>query len=80
MRPEPEHLDVAPRLLNEAEVLRLLQKHYPPFLRDAGIGGEVGLLIHISADGEVLETRVRSSSQYPALDEAARAVASSMRF
>lgn len=72
--------DVAPRLLNESEVLDLLEEMYPAFLRDAGIGGEVGLLIHISEDGDVLEARVRTSSDYAAFDEAARAVATSMRF
>ncbi len=72
--------DVAPRLLNEAEVLRLLQEQYPTFLRDAGVGGDVGLLVQVSAEGAVLATRIRSSSGYPALDEAARVVAASMRF
>lgn len=72
--------DVAPRLLNESDILGLLREQYPAFLRDAGIGGEVGLLIHVSEEGAVLETRVRSSSGYPALDKAARAVARSMRF
>ena len=72
--------DVAPRLLNESNILALLREQYPAFLRDAGIGGEVGLLIHISEEGAVLATRVRDSSGYPALDDAAREVAASMRF
>ena len=71
---------VAPLLANPAHVRRALEREYPATLRDAGIGGDVGLLIHIDATGRILEARVGKSSGYRALDDAALRVAAIMAF
>lgn len=73
-------MEVAPRLLNTVEVRRALERHYPPVLRDAGIGGTVSVWFHIDAAGRVVETRVHRSSGYDDLDRAALAVAGVMEF
>ncbi|HUG40460.1 MAG TPA: energy transducer TonB [Longimicrobiales bacterium] len=73
-------MDVAPRLLNAAEVQRALQRHYPPVLREAGIGGVVALWFHIDERGRVMETRIQRASGYDDLDGAALAVADGMEF
>lgn len=69
-----------PRLLNEAEIGRLLDRRYPPLLKNAGVGGQVMLWFHIDAQGRVARTVLQRSSHYPALDDAAIRIAESMRF
>jgi TonB family protein len=69
-----------PKLLNSEEFIRSLERNYPVFLRDAGIGGEVSVWFYVDTDGRVQRTLVDKSSGYPALDEAALRVSSSMRF
>jgi protein TonB len=59
---------------------RLLERAYPPLLRDAGIGGEVNVWFLIDEGGAVQKTLVNESSGYPALDEAALGVGRSMEF
>ncbi|HEU5210410.1 MAG TPA: energy transducer TonB [Longimicrobiales bacterium] len=72
--------DVEPALKNTRDIQRLLERSYPPVARDAGIGGSVLLWLYIDIEGNVLETRVHESSGVDALDQAAREVASEMRF
>jgi TonB family protein len=72
--------DVEPRLRNGSEVRRLLQKVYPPMLREAGIGGRVVLWVFVETDGTAGVCQVHQSSGYPALDQAARQVAQRMVF
>jgi TonB family protein len=69
-----------PRLLNALEVQRSLERNYPPFLRDAGIGGEVTLWLLIDENGRVVDTDIRERSGHPALDEAAVKVGEIIRF
>jgi TonB family protein len=69
-----------PKLLNSEEFIRALERNYPAFLRDAGIGGEVSVWFYVDTDGRVQRTLIDKSSGYPALDEAALRVSSSMRF
>lgn len=76
----PEAETVRPVLQNGAEVGRALQKHYPPVLRDAGIGGTVNVWMFIYESGEVLKSQVGKSSGYDALDEAALLVSYEMQF
>jgi TonB family protein len=71
---------VPPRLRNAAEVQRALERAYPPALRDAGLGGTVNLMVHIDAEGTVLEARVGQSSGYEPLDAAALSLSDMMRF
>ena len=69
-----------PELLNRPEVQRALVRNYPPLLRDAGIGGSPTVHFFIAATGEVQDLRLGQKSGYPALDQAAMAVARVMRF
>ncbi|MGH7500765.1 MAG: energy transducer TonB [Longimicrobiales bacterium] len=71
---------VAPRLQNQPEVARTLERTYPPLLRDAGIGGKVMMWFYIDEAGKVIKHLVKESSGYPAFDEAATKVADIMRF
>ncbi len=72
--------DVEPTLKNTRDIQRLLERSYPPIVRDAGIGGVVTLWLYVDVEGNVLESRVQESSGIPALDDAAIAVASAMQF
>jgi protein TonB len=71
---------VAPRLENSDEVARLLQRFYPPMLRDAGIGGTVSVWFFIDENGRVVRTQVNESSGYGDLDAAALEVADRLQF
>lgn len=71
---------VAPSILNRQEVVRAMEREYPPLLRDAGIGGTVTVWFFIDEDGVVQDYRVSQSSGHQALDDAAIAVASVYRF
>ncbi len=72
--------DVRPIVQNRAEVRRVLEREYPPLLRNAGIGGEALVWIYIDAEGAVQDVQLNTSSGYDALDEAALTVASFMQF
>jgi protein TonB len=73
-------MTVAPKILNEAEVIRALERNYPPLLRDAGIGGDVNVWFFIDEAGKVIKRQINTGSGYPALDDAAMKVADVMRF
>ena len=73
-------MTVAPELQNRDEVARALVRNYPPLLRDAGIGGSPTVHFFIDENGRVLRTLLSKPSGYPALDDAAIAVAQQMRF
>jgi TonB family protein len=73
-------MTVRPELRNVAEVRRALGEAYPPLLRDAGVGGTAFLWFFIGEDGAVRRAEVSRTSGYPALDEAALAVAAVMQF
>lgn len=69
-----------PSLINSKEVAQALHRHYPPLLRDAGIGGTVGVLYWIDEAGRVARTELAETSGHPALDEAALRVAEVLEF
>lgn len=69
-----------PVLKSRQAVQRALQTYYPPLLREAGIGGTVGVNFWIDASGRVVRRGVATSSGHPALDEAALKVADEMEF
>lgn len=71
---------VEPRLKNQDDVQRALQRNYPPLLRDAGIGGKATVWFFIDENGKVVKTQLNESSGYTALDEAALSVANLMQF
>ncbi|MGY0798666.1 energy transducer TonB [Lysobacter sp. A286] len=53
---------------------------YPPELACADVGGEVGLIMQITADGRISDVRVENGSGHAALDEAAVAAVKAWRF
>ena len=71
---------VAPEIQNRNEVIRAMEREYPPLLRDAGIGGTVRVYFFIDENGQVQDTRVDQSSGHQALDQAALNVAGIYRF
>lgn len=73
-------MTVRPQLRNAAEVKQNLMRHYPPLLRDAGIGGTAMVWFFIEEDGTVGNVAIAESSGHAALDEAALAVARTMSF
>lgn len=72
--------DVDPRATNDDEIRRLLQRYYPPMLRDAGIGGTVTLWLFVNDQGQVEKIQLQKSSGYEAFDESAVKVANNMEF
>lgn len=71
---------VAPDIVNRNEVIRALEREYPPLLRDAGIGGTANIWFFIDENGRVQDTRIQESSGHAQLDEAALRVADIMQF
>ncbi len=71
---------VAPTILNGTEIVRAMERAYPAFLRDAGVGGTVQVLFHIDEAGTVQDVRLDESSGHQALDQAALSVANLYRF
>lgn len=71
---------VAPSILNRDEVVRAMEREYPPLLRDAGIGGTVKVYFFIDENGKVQDTRIDQSSGHQALDDAALKVADTYKF
>lgn len=71
---------VAPSIRNMHELVRAMERAYPPGLRDAGVGGTVRVLFFIDEEGVVQDYRIDESSGYEALDEAALSVARAYRF
>lgn len=71
---------VAPDRMNDDEIVRALEREYPPLLRDAGIGGTVQVWFFIDETGIVQNQRVHTSSGHQALDDAALRVAPVFRF
>jgi TonB family protein len=64
--------EVEPELKNRAEFGRLLERRYPPMLRDAAIGGTVLLWVYVDESGRARNTRVTQSSGYEQLDALAQ--------
>jgi len=71
---------VAPSILNRDDVVRAMEREYPPLLRDAGIGGTVRVYFFIDENGQVQDHRIDQSSGHQALDDAALKVAGVYRF
>ncbi len=72
--------DVEPRLKNGRDIQRLLERLYPPMLREAGIGGEVTLWVFVDEGGRAAKSQVQKSSGYPAFDNAAQQIVEQMQF
>lgn len=77
----PEAVTVLPHLSNEREAQRILQRAYPPLLRDAGVTGQVTVVVIIDENGNVQPGSVRvQDATNPAFEEAARKVVERFRF
>jgi len=72
--------DVEPRLKNGREIRQLLERLYPPMLKEAGIGGRVLLWVFVDERGRASRSQVNTSSGYPALDKAAEQIVEQMEF
>ena len=70
----------APRIVNAAEVQKVLAQEYPPLLRDAGIGGTVLVHLYVDVTGNPATVLLDRSSGHAALDEAALRAAESFNF
>lgn len=71
---------VPPSIINRDEVLRAMQREYPPDLRELGIGGRVVVYFFVDERGYVTESRLSASSGQHELDAAALRVARVYRF
>lgn len=69
-----------PRLRNGRTVAQLLEQNYPEALRDAGVAGEVTLLLKIDEKGAVSHLTVQRSARDPQFNDAAMGVARGMLF
>jgi TonB family protein len=69
-----------PEVANRAAVGSALKSHYPPLLRNAGIGGTSTVWLLIDEDGKVMRTRLAKTSGRNELDAAALRVAQSIEF
>jgi TonB family protein len=63
-----------------SEINRVAERHYPPALRTAGVGGTVLLRLVVDAHGRALAPRVAESSGNAELDAAALRVARELRY
>jgi TonB family protein len=53
----------------------IIEEEYPPLLRSAGVGGTVGLRLHVTDGGKADDIQLSRSSGHDALDQAAMRVA-----
>jgi TonB family protein len=79
-RVEGSDITAEPRLENVAEIQTLIEREYPPLLRDAGIGGVANVWFLIAEDGSIERTQLAEGAGHPKLDEAALRVAAAARF
>jgi protein TonB len=72
----PENVDVLPQVANTREAQRLLERQYPPVLRDAGVAGRTVVTLVIDRNGNVEpgSVSVTESSHDAFRDAAVRAV------
>lgn len=72
--------DTPPVLQNGSEVLEILEREYPPVLKEANIEGRVILWLYVTEEGTVERSEVKVSSGNTMFDEAAQNVVSAMQF
>jgi len=81
-RPSPKFTpySVAPVLLNRAEVQAMLEREYPPMLREAEVDGLVLIWLKIDTEGMPVAAEVKEPSGYITFDQVALRVGQAMRF
>ena len=72
--------DTEPRVLNADQAEAAVAAFYPAALRDAGIGGVPEIWILIDDAGAVVDSRVKTTSGYADMDQAAATVGRTLRF
>ena len=50
---EASELDEPPRLMNQAEIDRTVERNYPPLLRDGGVEGDVTVRLRVLSSGRI---------------------------
>jgi TonB family protein len=74
-------VDEPPELRNRRDVIRILERNYPPVLRDARVSGDVILSFVVDREGRVEPNSIQAvNSADPQFVDAARRVAERMRF
>ncbi|HEX6749316.1 MAG TPA: energy transducer TonB [Longimicrobium sp.] len=77
----PDEVSVLPQLANEREAQRMLQRVYPPALRDSKITGTTTVELIIDRQGNVEPGSVSIlDSTHPAFEDAARRAVEKFRF
>lgn len=70
-----------PEVANRRELVRTLERTYPPMLRDAGLAGRVVVQLVVNTDGRVDPASIQVvSSTHPEFEAASRRAAERMRF
>jgi TonB family protein len=80
MRPVFTPYTVLPEVRNRTEVVAILRRDYPVLLKDAGIGGTVGIWLFVDEGGQVQRVQVDRSSGHRAVDDAAIQIAKAIEF
>ena len=70
-RPSFSPLTINPRLKDEARAARIVERHYPGLLKQAGIGGRVIVEALVDTTGRVISASVLESSGIREMDAAA---------
>jgi TonB family protein len=73
-------MTVRPEIRNRSAVIRAMERNYPPFLLERGIGGQALIWLFIDEQGQVANTQIANSSGNFRLDQAALDVASVYEF
>jgi len=71
---------VRPELRDPAAALRIVERYYPPLLKDAGVGGSVVVGAFIDTAGRVQDVRLLRSCGNQSLDYAALQAVSLFEF
>jgi TonB family protein len=71
---------VYPGIRNREAVVRVLEREYPPALRDAGIGGTARMAIRLDEEGRVRDVALEGASGHDALDRVALRAVDIMEF
>ncbi len=72
--------EVNPVVQNVPEITRALEREWPRFLKDAGLGGTAVVHFEIDEEGKVIRAYIHESTGFEALDEAALRVANIYEF
>lgn len=78
--PRAMDMDVEPVLRNADDMARILDRMYPPLLKEAGVEGAPIVWVYVDELGRVRDARLKETSGYVAFDDAAVTMARLMSF